>query len=129
MLRNDYDFGEKILRDLEARRAACKILGVREDASKEELKKAYRQGCLRYHPDRNRQSKSQAEEPAEVTDSFGSKKFLLVKCAYELLAKDIPCEMLQEESRLWREVPDDDNYRLDSLWGHFLWWRDKFFDW
>jgi len=116
MLRNDYDFGEKILRDLEARRAACKILGVREDASKEELKKAYRRSCLRYHPDRGRESDS-------------AKKFLLVKCAYGLLAKDIPCEMLREQSRLWREVPEDDSYQLDNLWGHFLWWRDKFFDW
>ena len=115
MKRNDYEFGERITRNLEARRAARKILGVQEGAGEEVLKKAYRRASLKYHPDHN------------PNDSDAHKKFLLVKCAYELLAKDKPGEMLLEEIKSWPGVPEDDKYKLDNLWGHFLWWREKFF--
>jgi len=42
MKRDDWDFMERINLDLEARRMAGKILGVKETASKKELKKAFR---------------------------------------------------------------------------------------
>jgi len=115
MKRDDYDFGERITRDLRARRAACKILEVTEDADKQALKKAYRRASLKFHPDHN------------PNDSDAHKKFSLVNCAYELLTEDKPCEMLLEEIRSWPGVPEDDKYKLDNLWGHFLWWREKFF--
>ncbi len=115
-MKDDYEFGERINRDLEARRAARKILGVEELASQEQLKKAYRRVCLKYHPDHN------------PNDEDAHKKFLLVKCAYGLLAKDQPCDMLLEEIRTWPGVPEDNKYKLDNLWGYFLWWREKFFD-
>jgi len=116
MIKDDYEFGERINLDLQARRAARKILGVEEDASEEALKKAYRRASLQFHPDRN------------PNDSDAHKKFLLVKCAYRLLAKDEPCEMLLEEIESWPGVPEDDKYKLDNLWGYFLWWREKFFE-
>lgn len=115
MNRDDYEFGERIIRELQARRAACKILGVPEDADNEMLKKAYRQASLKFHPDHN------------PDDTDAAKKFLLVKCAYELLAEDKHCEILLEEIKSWSPVPDDGKYVLDNLWGHFLWWREKFF--
>ena len=115
MKRDNYEFGERITRDLRARRAACKILEVTEDADKQALKKAYRRASLKYHPDHN------------PNDSDAHKKFSLVNCAYELLTEDKPCEMLLEEIRSWPGVPEDDKYKLDNLWGHFLWWREKFF--
>jgi len=115
MKNDDYEFREVISRDLETRRAACKVLGVREDASAEVLKKAYRRASLAYHPDHN------------PNDSDAHKKFLLVKCAYKLLAEDEPCEMLLEEIKCWPGAPEDDKYKLDNPWGHFLWWREKFF--
>jgi hypothetical protein len=115
MIKDDYEFGERITRDLQARRAACKILGVEEDATKEALKKAYRQAALKYHPDHN------------PNNNDTDKKFVLVKCAYELLAEDKPCKMLLEKINSWSGVPEDDEYKLDNPWGHFLWWREKFF--
>jgi hypothetical protein len=116
MIKHDYEFGERIARDLQARRAACKILEVEENASKETLKKAYRRASLKYHPDHN------------PNDKDAEKKFMLVNCAYELLTEDKPCPRLLEEISLWPGVPEDDKYKLDNPWGHFMWWREKFFD-
>jgi len=116
MKRDDYEFAERISRDLRARKAARKILGVAQDADERDLKSAYRRGSLKYHPDHN------------PHDPDANKKFLLVKCAYELLAEDKPSQMVLDEIRSWAGVPEDERYQLDNLWGHFLWWRDKFFE-
>ncbi len=115
MIKEDYEFGERITHDLQARRAAHKILGIEEGVSKEALKKAYRRASLKYHPDHN------------PSDGDADKKFVLVNCAYELLAEDKLCQKLLEEIKLWPGVPEDDKYKLDNPWGHFLWWREKFF--
>jgi len=115
MKRDDWDFMERINRDLEARRMACKILGVAEMADKKQLKKAYRQVAMKFHPDKN------------LDDPDANKKFTLVNCAYELLAEDKPCSALLEEINSWPGVPENDKYRLDNPWGHFLWWRERFF--
>jgi preprotein translocase subunit Sec63 len=106
----------KITSDLEARKAACKILQVQDDATREQLKKAYRKASMKYHPDHNQD------------DAEAAKRFVLVKCAYELLAEDKPCPELLEEINAWKGIPEDDKYKLDNPWGHFLWWREKFFD-
>jgi hypothetical protein len=115
-LKHDPDFMEKITRDLEARKAACKILEVEETADKQQLKRAYRRAAIKYHPDHNGNTPE------------ANKKFTLIKCAYELLAFDKPCENLLDEINSWPGVPQDGKYRVDNPWGHFLWWREKFFD-
>jgi len=112
---DDYDFVETIIFDLKVRHAASQILEVGEGVNQTELKSAYRRASLRYHPDHNQ------------GDTDANKKFILVKCAYELLAEDKPCPALLEEINDWPGVPYDDKYRLDNQWGHFLWWREKFF--
>ncbi len=114
-MKEDFEFMEKITADLNARKAACKVLGVSEDADKEKLKIAYRQAAMKFHPDKN------------LDNPDANKKFALVKCAYELLAEDKPCATLLEEINSWPGVPEDDKYKLDNRWGHFLWWREKFF--
>jgi curved DNA-binding protein CbpA len=114
-MKEDFEFMGKITRDLEARKAACKILQVEEDASKDRLKKAYRRAAMKFHPDRN------------PDDPDADKKFALINCAYELLAEDKPYPKLLEEISTWEGVSEDSKYKLDNPWGHFLWWRDKFF--
>jgi len=114
-MKDDFEFMERITRDIEARKAACKVLGVSEDTDKKELKKAYRKASMKYHPDHNQD------------DADAAKKFSLVKCAYELLAEDKTCPELLEDINSWAGVPKDDKYKLDNPWGHFLWWREKFF--
>ena len=114
-MKDDLEFMERINRDLAARKAACQILGVLEGARKEDLKKAYRKASMKYHPDHNQ------------NDAEAAKRFVLVKCAYELLAEGKPCPQLLEEINTWDGVPEDSKYKLDNPWGHFLWWREKFF--
>jgi len=116
MKSDDYEFAERINHELRARHAAFRILGVPEDADKKALKKAYRRASLRYHPDHN------------AGDTDAQKKFVLIKCAYELLAKDKPCEELLKEIKVFWDVPDGGKYALDNLWGYFLWWREKFLE-
>jgi len=114
-MKDDFEFMERIIRDLAARKAACRVLGVSEDADKKDMKKAYRKASMKCHPDHNQD------------DAEASKRFVLVKCAYELLAEDKPCPQLLEEINTWEGVPEDGKYKLDNPWGHFLWWREKFF--
>jgi hypothetical protein len=114
-MKDDLEFMERITRDLAARKAACHVLGVSEGAGKEDLKKAYRKASMKYHPDHNQD------------DAEAIKKFLLVKCAYGLLVQEKPCPQLLEEINAWDGVPEDGKYKLDNPWGHFLWWREKFF--
>ena len=116
MLKDDPDFMEKITRDLEARKAARKILDVEENADEQQLKKAYRRAALKFHPDHNGNTPE------------ANKKFVLIQCAYELLAFDKPCEKLLDEINSWNGVPEDAKYRIDNPWGHFLWWREKYFE-
>jgi hypothetical protein len=102
-MKDDLEFMERITRDLAARKAACQVLGVSEGAGKEDLKKAYRKASMKYHPDLNHDT-----EPA--------KRFVLVKCAYDLLAEDKPCQQLLEEINTWDGVAEDAKYKLDNQW-------------
>ncbi|MFZ2147494.1 MAG: DnaJ domain-containing protein [Sedimentisphaerales bacterium] len=115
-MKDDFEFMERINRDIEARKAACEILQVQEDASKEQLKKAYRRAAMKYHPDHNQD------------DPEANQKFTLIKCAYELLVSDTPCDKLLKEINSWPEATEDEKYNLGNPWGHFLWWREKFFN-
>ena len=105
----------RINRELAARKAACRILDVAEDADMEELKRAYRMAAIQYHPDHNGGG-------AEANHLFA-----LIRCAYGLLAFGKPCDVLLAETNSWQDAPEDDRYRLDNSWGHFCWWREKFF--
>lgn len=59
-----------------------RILGVEENATVDEIKKAYRKLALKFHPDVN-------------TSTDASKKFIEIKTAYEVLVGkiDIPTEV------------------------------------
>jgi len=106
---------DEIRLDLEARRIACIILDVSDAADEKQLKDAYRRAAMKCHPDKN------------PNNPDAQRKFLLVKCAYELLANGKPCPQLLQEINSWSGVPQDEKYKLDNPWGHFLWWREKFF--
>ena len=116
MKRDDWEFMERINQDIEAHKAACMILEVKENTNQDNLKRAYRRAAIKYHPDHNGNTKE------------SNRKFTLVKCAYELLAFDKPCNKLLEEIDSWPSFQGDNKYNLNNSWGHFLWWREKYFD-
>ena len=85
-MKHDSEFMERINRDLAARKAARRLLGVQENASEEQLKRAYREAAIAHHPDHKGNS------------TEANRRFALIKCAYELLACDKPCDELLETS-------------------------------
>ena len=115
-MQNDPDFKERITRDLEARKAAARILDVSESAHSNDLKRAYRKAATKYHPDHNGNTPE------------ANKRFALIQCAYELLAFDKPCDKILEEINSWPGVPENSKYRMDNPWGRFLWWRERYFE-
>jgi len=108
---------EAVRREAEAERLARAILGVGPAASAEEIKRAWREACLRTHPDRN------------PRDPDAPRKFRTVNCAYAILTGGRPCGDLADAAAPVQDSLDHDKsgYNLDTAWGHFLWWRDRFF--
>jgi len=114
-LKHDLEFMERINRDLAARRVACRMLNVPDHAGAEQLKRAYRDAAIRHHPDHNGNT------------AAANRRFVLIQCAYNLLAFDGPGDALLAEMDCQAAVPGDDTYQLDNQWGHFCWWRERFF--
>lgn len=55
---------------MSAKRDYYEILGVAKNASQEELKKAFRQLALKYHPDRNQGNKEAEEKFKEASEAY-----------------------------------------------------------
>lgn len=54
----------------ETRKDYYEVLGVKKDASSEEIKKAYRSLALKYHPDRNPGDKEAEDKFKEITEAY-----------------------------------------------------------
>jgi len=112
---DDLRFQDAIRNEVEAKRCAREVLGVGDEATPDEIKRAWRTACLKTHPDRN------------PGDSNAQRRFILVNCAYRLLTEGVPCDALLDDVKHKVPAPEQTGYNLDNPWGMFLWWRDKFF--
>ncbi len=81
------------------------ILGVSKDASKDEIKKAYRKKAKKYHPDRNPDNAEEARE-----------KFKKISEAYEVLADD---EKRQRYDRYGKQGVEQDFGSGGFQWSDF----------
>jgi len=112
---DEFRWQKRIRRELSMRETARGILGVSEDASPEEVKRAWREACKTHHPDRN------------SGDTEAGRRFAASNCAYRLLAYGEPCGELPDLPQDQPDAMEHERYRLDNAWGLFLWWRDRFF--
>lgn len=103
---------DEIARDEARRRKAREILGVPDNADRDEIRRAFRRASLAHHPDRNR------------GDADAARRFHRVQCAYRFLMGGEPCDALDEV-----EVGADNTtpFRTNTAWGYWCWWRDTYF--
>jgi len=59
-----------LVSDCEAGKDYYQLLGVRRDASLKEIRKAYRDLSLKYHPDKNRGDASAEETFVEISNAY-----------------------------------------------------------
>ena len=112
---DDLGFQRRLAELAKAHARARGILGVDEAAGDAAIHRAYRRLARRHHPDRC------------PDDPEAHRRFLLIRAAYELLAHGTLDPVLTSERNPSESKPTG-KYNMDSAWGHFLWWRARFFD-
>ena len=112
----DWDFQGDIDRHVEARRIALTILELKEGASREEIKRAFRRAALASHPDRN------------PDDPEAERRFIAALHAYAYLSGDTSVEATLRGMKTGaHQAEKGTGYDLSNDWGFFLWWRDRYF--
>ncbi len=68
-------------------RSYYEILGVSKTANDDEIKKAYRQLAIKYHPDKNKGNKEAEEKFKEATEAYEVLKDSTKRRAYDQFGK------------------------------------------
>ena len=97
----------------EIERKARKILGVPDDAGKEQIRLAYRRLAKQFHPDINGGDKTMTY------------RFKLVSEAYEIL---IGVKNTGKHSLIKAEVSTPDNEPFKDDRSYWEWWKERFGD-
>lgn len=109
----DYDTPEQVKRLAEAEQTARRILGVSEDAGRDEVRRAWLRICRDSHPDKQ-------------GDDEATNRFLAAQAAYEFLADGTPSRRLFEQAEGEPAELRSGDYNVDNPWGYLLWWRDRY---
>ncbi|KAI9064112.1 DnaJ-domain-containing protein [Trametes sanguinea] len=96
------------------------VLGVKKDATQEEVRKAYRRRALQTHPDRLPQDVSQADKKK------AEEQFRLVNNAYEVLNNE-ESRKLYDKHGVWPPPTEQPEYRRQSSRDAFDSFNDPFF--
>jgi len=67
---NNSDYIHEVRETLAAKRDYYEVLGISKNAQEAEIKAAYRQMALKYHPDRNKGDKESEEKFKEATEAY-----------------------------------------------------------
>lgn len=110
----DYDTPEQVKRLAEAERTARRILGVGQDAGRDEVRRAWLRVCRHSHPDK-RQDDDEARD-----------RFLAARAAYEFLVDGTPSRRLFEQADGESAELRSGDYNVENRWGYLLWWRDRY---
>ena len=115
MVNDDYNFQKDVQERLRLERLARRILGVPDNASLAEIKKAYWLLAMQHHPDKN------------PGDKEALRHFHNIRAAYDYLTKGEGGRDLSPGDESPFPGSASDQYDTTNTWGYFLWWRDKFF--
>ena len=109
-MKHNPNFMAEISQEINIHKKCCFILEIPIGYTFQDLKKAYREKAKKWHPDHN----NNTEE--------SKKKFIILKCAYDFLAKNIFPDIDLLNSIYFKKEDDYNHWKL------FLWWREQFFN-
>lgn len=94
-------------------RTSRAILGVGPEASKDEIRWAFRRCSLAHHPDRNN------------GDAEAARRFNLAHCAYKFLTEGEGCTALDEADDP-AGTPTSPRRRPGNQWTYWCWWWQSY---
>ena len=104
----------RLRKQIKGEKLARRILGVEENVSREELKRAWRRQVKKFHPDISRD------------DPEAPRRFKIARQAYHCLQGTGDCEQLLEMEGA-EETADQEKGGRENQWAYYLRWKDRFF--
>jgi len=84
-----------------------KILGIRRNATQEEIKKAYRQQAMKWHPDRNNNSPESVDKFHEIADAYKAICKNTVKNDYDDFRAESPGQSKYKKNQAHEDFASD----------------------
>lgn len=104
----------RLRKQVKGEKLARRILGVDENASPQELKRAWRARARDLHPDTN------------DDDSEAARRFKIARLAYRCLQGNGDCVRLLEMEGTEKAVTGEED-EAENQWSYYLDWKERFF--
>jgi DnaJ-class molecular chaperone len=109
-MKSNYYIIKEISTNRDIYKTCCSILGISENFTPQELRKAYREKARKYHPDHNDGSEE------------SKKRFIILKCAYDFLLNGSFSEFSINS------IYGEEEREKKNFWRIFSSWKNQFFD-
>ena len=97
------------------------VLGVPEDASEEEIKKAFRKQAIRWHPDKNPDNAEEAEERfQEINNAYEIVSDKRKRAYYDLSRKRVNTKFYDDNENIYERT-----YKSQRKRSPFDEWKDR----